>query len=59
MWNMDYFYYTSTPWGHVNCHERAKRYLETIPVKHSADALLKTAVLEKSRVIREVLQSEI
>jgi hypothetical protein len=35
-----------------------KRYLETIPGKHSIDSLQKTAVLGTSHIIRKVLQSE-
>jgi hypothetical protein len=35
-----------------------KKYLETIPGKHSIDFLQKTAVLETSHNIRKVLQSE-
>jgi hypothetical protein len=35
-----------------------KKYLETIPLKHSIDSLQKTAVLETSHIIRKVLQSE-
>jgi hypothetical protein len=34
-----------------------KKYLETIPGKHSIDSLQKTAVLETSHIIRKVLQS--
>jgi hypothetical protein len=35
-----------------------KKYLETIPGKHSIDSLQKTAVLGTSHIIRKVLQSE-
>jgi hypothetical protein len=35
-----------------------KKYLETIPGKHSVDYLQKTAVLGTSHIIRKVLQSE-
>jgi hypothetical protein len=35
-----------------------KKYLETIPGKHSIDSLQKTAVLGTSHIVRKVLQSE-
>jgi hypothetical protein len=35
-----------------------KKYLETIPGKHSIDSLQKTTVLGTSHIIRIVLQSE-
>jgi hypothetical protein len=35
-----------------------KKYLETIPGKHSIDSLQKTAVLGTSHIISKVLQSE-
>jgi hypothetical protein len=35
-----------------------KKYLETIPGKHSIDSLQKTAVLGTSHITRKVLQSE-
>jgi hypothetical protein len=35
-----------------------RKYLETIPGKHSIDSLQKTAVLGTSHIIRKVLQSE-
>jgi hypothetical protein len=35
-----------------------KKYLETIPGKHSIDSLQKTSVLRTSHIIRKVLQSE-
>jgi hypothetical protein len=35
-----------------------KKYLETIPGKHSIDSLQKTAVLGTSQIIMKVLQSE-
>jgi hypothetical protein len=35
-----------------------KKYLETIPGKHSVDSLQKTAELEISHIIRKVLQCE-
>jgi hypothetical protein len=35
-----------------------KKYLETIPGKHSIDSLQKVAVLGTSHIIRKVLQSE-
>jgi hypothetical protein len=35
-----------------------KKYLETVPGKHSIDSLQKTAVLGTSHIIRKVLQSE-
>jgi hypothetical protein len=35
-----------------------KKYLETIPGKHSIDSLQKTSVLGTSHIIRKVLQSE-
>jgi hypothetical protein len=35
-----------------------KKYLETIPGKHSIDSLQKTALLGTSHIIRKVLQSE-
>jgi hypothetical protein len=35
-----------------------KKYLETIPGKHSINSLQKTAVLGTSHIIRKVLQSE-
>jgi hypothetical protein len=35
-----------------------KRYLETIPGKHSIDSLQRTAVLGTSHILRKVLQSE-
>jgi hypothetical protein len=35
-----------------------KKYLETIPGKHSIESLQKTAVLGTSHIIRKVLQSE-
>jgi hypothetical protein len=35
-----------------------KKYLETIPGKHSIDSLQKTAALGTSNIIRKVLQSE-
>jgi hypothetical protein len=38
--------------------EGLKKYLETIPGKHSMNSLQKTAVLGTSHIIRKVLQSE-
>jgi hypothetical protein len=35
-----------------------KKYLETVPGKHSIDSLQRTAVLGTSHIIRKVLQSE-
>jgi hypothetical protein len=35
-----------------------RKYLETIPRKHSIESLQKTAVLGTSHIIRKVLQSE-
>jgi hypothetical protein len=35
-----------------------KKYLETIPGKHSIDSLQKTVVLGTSHILRKVLQSE-
>jgi hypothetical protein len=35
-----------------------KKYLETLPGKHSIDSLQKTPVLGTSLIIRKVLQSE-
>jgi hypothetical protein len=35
-----------------------KKYLETIPGKHSIDSVQKTAVLGTSHIIRKVLQPE-
>jgi hypothetical protein len=35
-----------------------KKYLETIPGKHSIDSLHQTAVLGTPHIIRKVLQSE-
>jgi hypothetical protein len=35
-----------------------KKYLKTIPGKHSIDSLQKTAVLGTSHIMRKVLQSE-
>jgi hypothetical protein len=35
-----------------------RKYLETIPGKHSIDSLQETAVLGTSHIIRKVLQSE-
>jgi hypothetical protein len=35
-----------------------KKYVETIPGKHSIDSVQKTAVLGTSHIIRKVLQSE-
>jgi hypothetical protein len=35
-----------------------KKYLETIPGKHSIDSLQKTAILRTLHIIRKVLQSE-
>jgi hypothetical protein len=55
------FCHTSNHWSHRNCNWRTeKKYLETIPGKHSIDSLQKkkTAVLGTSHIIRKVLQSE-
>jgi hypothetical protein len=35
-----------------------KKYVETIPKKHSIDSLQKTAVLGTSHIIKKVLPSE-
>jgi hypothetical protein len=58
MWNMKCFV-TLVIIGATGIVTRGlKKYLETIPGKHSIDSVQKTAVLGTSHIVRKVLQSE-
>jgi hypothetical protein len=58
MWNMKCFV-TPVITGATGIVTRGlKKYLKTIPEKHSKDSLQKTAVLGTSHITRKVLQSE-
>jgi hypothetical protein len=58
MWNMKCFAIPVITGATGIVTKGLKKYLETIPGKHSIDSLLKTAVLGTSHIIRKVLQSE-
>jgi hypothetical protein len=59
MWNMKCFVIPVIIRATVIVTKGLKKYLETIPGKHSIDSLQKkTAVLGTSHIIRKVLQSE-
>jgi hypothetical protein len=57
MWNMKCMVITVITGATGRVTEGLKRYLKSVPGKHSIDSLQKTAVLGTSHVIREVLQS--
>jgi hypothetical protein len=58
MWNMKCFVIPVIIGATETVTKGLKKYLETIPGKHSTDSLQKTAVLGTSHIIRKVLQSE-
>jgi hypothetical protein len=58
MWNMKFFVIPVIIGATRIITNGLKKYLETIPGKHSIDSLQKTAVLGTSHIIRKVLQSE-
>jgi hypothetical protein len=58
MWNMKCFVIPVIIGATGIVTEGLKKYLETIPGKHSIYNLKKTAVLGTSHIIRKVLQSE-
>jgi hypothetical protein len=58
MWNMKYFVIPVITGATGIVTKGLKKYLETIPGKHSIDSLQKTAVLGTSHIIRKMLQSE-
>jgi hypothetical protein len=58
MWNMKCFVILVIIGATGIVTEGLKKYLETIPGKHSVDSLQKKAVLGTSHIIRKVLQSE-
>jgi hypothetical protein len=58
MWNMKCFVIPVIIGATGIVTEGLKKYLKTIPGKHSIDYLQKTAVLGTSYIIRKVLQSE-
>jgi hypothetical protein len=58
MWNMKCFVIPVIIGVTGNVTRGLKKYLETIPGKHSINSLQKTAVLGTSHIIRKVLQSE-
>jgi hypothetical protein len=58
MWNMKCFVIPVITGATAIVTRGLKKYLETIPGKHSIDSLQKTAALGTSHIIRKVLQSE-
>jgi hypothetical protein len=58
MWNMKCFVIPVITGAAGKVTKGLKKYLETIPGKHSIDSQQKTAVLGTSHIIRKVLQSE-
>jgi hypothetical protein len=58
MWNMKCFVVLVITRATGIVTKRLKKYLETIPGKHSIYSLQKTAVVGTSHIIRKVLQSE-
>jgi hypothetical protein len=58
MWNMKCFVIPVIIGATGIVTKGLKKYLETIPGKHSIDSLQKTAVPGTSHIIRKVLQSE-
>jgi hypothetical protein len=58
MWNMKCFVIPVIIGATGIVTEGLKKYLETMPGKHSIDSLQKTAVLGTTHIIRKVLQSE-
>jgi hypothetical protein len=58
MWNMKCFVIPVISGATGIVIRGIKKYLETIPGKHSIDSRQKTAVLGTSHIIRKVLQSE-
>jgi hypothetical protein len=58
MWNMKSFVLPVITEATGIVTRGLKKYLETMPGKHSIDSLQKTAVQGTSHIIRKVLQSE-
>jgi hypothetical protein len=58
MWNMKCFVIPVIIGATEIVTRGLKKYLETIPGKHSINSLQKTAVLGTSHIIRKVLKSE-
>jgi len=55
----DMYDYTGNNWSHWNSNKSLTKNLEAIPRKDSIDSIQKTAILETSRILQKVLQSEI
>jgi hypothetical protein len=58
MWNMKCFVIPVIIRAKEIVTKGLKKYLETIPGKHSIDSLQKTTLLGTSHIMRKVLQSE-
>jgi hypothetical protein len=58
MWNMKCFVIPVIIGATGTVTRGLKKYLETIPEKHSVDSLQKKSCIGKSHIIRKVLQSE-